>query len=283
MIKTNKDKVIAQAVIGEIRQPVFSPSITNEGKRILLPVIGSITYGVHAGDNAFGLSVDHLEPAVSIRHKDDKTNFAVMSYSNPGNTATVVSGDAKGAKGYVIGTHGGINDTIIEFTDEDMEKMVIGDKIQIKGYGQGLKLLDHPDIEVVSFDPDLLEKIEIEEEDGELIFPVTAIVPGAMMGSGVGSSANFTGDYDIITQDEELVKKNGIDKLKFGDFVLLEDSDNSYGLGSYLRGATSIGIIVHSDCVLAGHGPGVTIMLSSKKGKIKPKLDPTANISKYMK
>lgn len=282
-MKTNKNKVVAQAVIGEIRQPVFRPSITTEGKRVLLPSIGSITYGVHAGDPCFGLAVDHLEPSISIRHSDNNTNLALMAYSCPGNKATVVSGDAKGATGYVIGTHGGINDTIIEFSEADMSKMVIGDKIQIKGYGQGLQLLDHPDIEVISMDPDLLDKLDIEEKDGYLYFPVTTVVPGAIMGSGVGSGANYTGDYDIITQDEAIIKKNNIDKLRFGDFVLLEDSDNSFGLGSYVTGASSIGIVVHSDCVLAGHGPGVTIMLTSKKGKIKPKIDPTANISKYMK
>jgi hypothetical protein len=50
-----------------------------------------------------------------------------------------------------------------------------------------------------------------------------------------------------------------------------------------LRGAITIGIIVHSNCVISGHGPGVTTLLTSRSGKIVPKIDPDANIAKILK
>lgn len=284
MIKTNKAKVAAQSVQGQISHPKGKQHRVNfEGKAVSVPGTGGISYGVHVGDSAFGMAVDHLEPAVSIKNTTQIENDALMKLANPGNTARVISGDAKGATGYVIGTHGGIDHTIIEFAEEDMDKMVVGDKILVKGYGRGLELTDYPQIKVQSIDPDLLERIEIEEQDGKLIFPVVAKIPAYLMGSGVGSGIPYTGDYDIMTHDKELMKETGIDQLKYGDFVLLEDSANVYGLGGYYRGASTIGIIVHSDCMTTGHGPGVTVILSTNEPVIEGKIDSSANIMKYMK
>jgi len=284
MLKTNKDKVAMQSVQGAVSHPKGKTHrLTREGKPVTVPGVGGITYGIHVGDDAFNLAVDHLEPSVSIRNKERIDNDALIKMACPGNYARVVSGEAKGDVGYVLGTHGGIDHTIIEFSEETMDKMIIGDQVLVKGYGQGLELLDYPDVNIASIDPELLEKIDIEEKDGKIYFPVVCKVPGALMGSGVGSPTSHSGDYDIITHDQELIKELGIDKLKFGDFVLLEDSDNSHGLGGYLRGASTIGIIVHSDCLITGHGPGVTVVMTSRKPIIEAKIDPTANISKYMK
>ncbi|QVK21595.1 DUF4438 domain-containing protein [Mycoplasmatota bacterium] len=283
MIKTNKELIVMQAVQGQVSHPKVRQRVTAEGKTITVPNVGGITYGVHVGDDAFGLMVDHLEPAVSMKNTDKVDNVGLMTLACPGNYARVISGEAKGDVGYVLGTHGGIDHTIVEFAEETLEKMVIGDKILVKGHGKGLVLHDYPNVDVISIDPELLEKIDIEEENGKVVFPVVAKIPGAVMGSGVGSGTSHSGDYDIITHDRALMNELGIDKLKFGDFVLLEDSDNTYGLGGYFRGASTIGIIVHSDCLITGHGPGVTVVMTSKKGDIVGKIDPTANIGKYIK
>jgi hypothetical protein len=50
----------------------------------------------------------------------------------------------------------------------------------------------------------------------------------------------------------------------------------------YRKGAITIGVVVHSDCVLSGHGPGVTTIMTSSKGAIVPELDGTANIGKLL-
>lgn len=84
-----------------------------------------------------------------------------------------------------------------------------------------------------------------------------------------------------MTEDIAEIKRLGLDKLRFGDLVLLQDCDNTYGRG-YLKGAVSIGVVVHSDCIKAGHGPGITTIISSKKPIIEAVIDPEANIAKYM-
>ena len=167
---------------------------------------------------------------------------------------------------------------MVEFPRETKEKMSYDDKILIRGRGQGLKLLDYPDVSVFNLDPELLQKMNIQATDGVLRVPVTAMVPAACMGSGVGSTMPGTGDYDIMTSDPETVEKYGLDKIRFGDFVALMDHDNRYGR-TYRQGSITIGIVVHSDCLLSGHGPGVTTLLTAGSPIIEPMLDATANIA----
>jgi hypothetical protein len=85
-----------------------------------------------------------------------------------------------------------------------------------------------------------------------------------------------------MTSDPETVREYGLDKLRFGDFVALLDHDNSYGR-AFVRGAVSIGIVVHSDCLLAGHGPGVSTLMTCPRALIEPVIDPSANIAGLLK
>ena len=282
MLKTNKDKVVKWSVQGKIHHPLaLSYRVTHEGKPVILPSTGGISYNVKIGDCVYGLAGDHVEPGVSIRNEDVRESNALMTFACIGNEAKVVSGEAKGSKGYVTGMHGGIEHVLIHFDEETLENLAIDDKIMIKAYGQGLKLEGFEDIHIMSIDPNLFERLGIIEKDGKLQVPVVAKVPSYLMGSGIGSSSAYTGDYDIMTSDFDEIKRLGLDKLRFGDLVLLEDCDNTYGRG-YLKGAVSVGVIVHSDCVTLGHGPGVTTIMVSKTPIIEGIIDENANISNYI-
>lgn len=287
MIRTNKNKVVMISVQGKVANPCKrfgSHNVDRNGLPFLLPGTGGITYNVKVGDPAFGWAGDHVEPGVSTILNEEKRydpptrgyNF----YACIGNEATIITGDAKGTKGFVTGHHGGIEHVLIDFPDKALKKMTIDDKILIKGYGQGFKLLDYPDIHVFNLDPNLFFKMGITEsrKKGKIRVPVAHIVPGKLMGSGVGSTSMGTGDYDIMTTDEALIKEIGLNRLRFGDFVAIEDHDNVFGR-SYRKGAVTIGIVIHSDCRLAGHGPGVTTLISSSKSLIEPVIKKSANIA----
>ncbi|MEG6613243.1 DUF4438 domain-containing protein [Pseudoclostridium thermosuccinogenes] len=283
MLRTNIDKLVMQSVQGCIKHPVTANPyyITGEGKPITLPAMGGITYNVKTGDPVFGWAGDHIEPGVTIKNEEDVANDALSLLSCIGNEATVISGDAKGTKGYVTGTHGGVEHVIINF-DENLEKMVIGDSVMIKAWGQGLELLDYPNVKVMNISPDLFLKLGIREEDGKLKIPVAGIVPAYLMGSGIGTASSTRGDFDIMTTDMDEIKRNGLDQLRFGDIVLIKDFDSSYGR-AYLKGAATVGVVIHGDCVRMGHGPGVTAIMTCKESLIEGFIDKNANISTYIR
>ena len=287
MLRTNASRLVRLSVQGQITPPLQRTPyrVDREGVPFVLPGTGGIAYNVKVGDPAFGWVGDHVEPGVStaasIDERSGARNQAYNTLTCVGNEAVVISGDAKGAKGIVTGKHGGIEHVIIDFAQEDLEKMVIEDKVLIKAYGLGLELLDYPGITVRNLDPGLLNKLELSEENGRLIVPVAAKIPARLMGSGIGASTTASGDYDITTTDQEEIKALGIDQLKFGDLVALENSDNRFGR-SYRTGALTVGVVVHSDCLVAGHGPGVTTLFTCIDGSLDVRIDAEANIARIL-
>ena len=286
-MKINKNKLVMQAVQGGISHPMAARTpyrMDREGKGQIVPGTGGISYNVRIGDPAFGWAGDHIEPGVSMKISDkskSSDNYGLGLLACIGNKAKLISGDAEGTYGYVTGTHGGIDHVIVDFEPEVLEKLKIGDEILIKAFGQGLKLKDYPDISVFNLDPNLLDKMNITQHDDHIEVGVTTEIPAHLMGSGIGASSVALGDYDITTGDEEAIKEANIDQLKLGDFVYLKDCDNTYGR-EFKKGAGSIGVVVHSDCIKMGHGPGVTTVLTARSDIIRPKIDKNANLINYL-
>lgn len=291
MLRTNVEKLVKISVVGEVASPVFGRGIYNisaQGTPLVLPGVGGITYNVRVGDSACGWEADHVEPGVSIENKENDprygqgANTALNVLACVGNEAVVVTGDAKGAKGVVTGKHGGIEHVLVDFQSETFEKLMLGDKVLVKAFGVGLKLLDCPEIKVMNIDPRFLEAIDLKPNGDKLEIPVTHIVPAAIMGSGLGANQTYSGDYDIQLFDEDARKEYRLDGLRLGDLVAILDADHSYGR-IYKQGAVSVGIVVHTNCVTSGHGPGVTTLFTSSNGKIVPKIDAKANIASILK
>ncbi len=284
MLKTNEDRVVEFLLQCQPGPPRTRArwAVDHQGAPFVLPSIGGITTNVAVGDPAFGWAGDHVEPSVSCTANTKKPfehpNNSLQLYACAGNEAKIVSGSAKNSTGYVIGHHGGSEHVVVEFPRSVKEKLTYDDKIVIRGRGLGLKLTDYPDVSLFNLDPGLLLKMSVEESGGKLRVPVTTIAPAACMGSGVGATQPGTGDYDIMTSDPETVAEYKLDKMRFGDFVALLDHDNRYGR-TYRKGAVTIGIVVHSDCLLAGHGPGITTLITCATTLIEPVIDPKANIA----
>ncbi len=289
-MKTNENRLVKISVIGEVTSAWkgdYVYRVSPEGEPIVLPSVGGITYNVRVGDSAVDWEADHVEPGVSIRStmklgEREAGNNALNILACIGNEAVVVSGDAKGSKGVVVGKHGGIEHVLVDFDWEILDKLVPGDKVLVKAYGVGLKLLDYPDIKIFNMDPSFLKAMKIREAGDTLEVPVTHIIPAEIMGSGLGADNAYRGDYDIQLFDERIIKEYHLNDLRLGDIVAIENADHSYGR-IYKTGAVTIGIIVHTRCVSAGHGPGVTTLMTSRTGKIKPIIDPDANIAKILK
>lgn len=280
-LKTNEDKLVTMIVNGSVDHPRMGRFYTGyDGKGRLSVGTGGITLSHAIGDNCMDVVGDHVEPGVSMANPDDRSNHALETLACIGNPVKVLNGPAQGAVGYVTGTHGGVEHTMAWFAPEVLDKMEGHENFMVKARGQGLKLTDYPEIFMMNLDPALLEKIGMKEENGSLLFPVTAIIPAHMMGSGIGSQTMMEGDYDIMTQDRTAVKELGLDKLRFGDLVAIQDQEASYG-PHYEKGAMTIGVIVHSDSFTSGHGPGVTV-IATARNTLGAYMDPSANLKRWL-
>ena len=287
MIKTNIDKLVNVSVIGEVTSPVMGSSvykITSDGKPVVLPGVGGIRYNVRVGDPALGWEADHVEPGVSIKNKEkeDLANNALNILACIGNKARVVSGDAKNETGVVTGKHGGIEHVIIDFHPKTLRKIVIGDKVMVDAFGVGLKILDFPYVKVMNIDPKVLKKLSLKKKNDKLVVHVTHVIPAKIMGSGLGRDNVYRGDYDIQLFDKSTVSEYGLNNIRLGDFVAITDADHSYGR-IYKKDAVSIGVVAHTDCVISGHGPGVTTVFTSSEGMITPRIDRNANLACILK
>ena len=283
-MKTNKDHLVIQGVQGRVHHPTLRGNgyrVGFDGVARILPAVGGITYNYFVGDSCMNIVGDHVEPGVSSKNADALEDGAYNTFACVGNVAKVVSGDAKGSLGFVSGKHGGIDHVIIAFDAATLDKMLVDDKILVYGCGQGLQLNDYQDVMCMNLDPNLLDKLNIKEDSGKLVIDVTHIIGGELMGSGLGSASLFQGDFDIMTQDKKANELYHLESLRFGDLVMIE---NCYcGNGAiYKKGATSIGIIVHSDSFTAGHGPGVTILFTCANDTLIGNINKDANIANYL-
>ncbi|MCL0089103.1 DUF4438 domain-containing protein [Dehalococcoidia bacterium] len=281
---TNAERLVMISVQGKVASPTARGDfqVDHEGKPFVLPGSGGIVYNVKTGDPVYGWIGDHIEPGVSTvadeKDRLSKINAGYNFCACIGNEAIVVSDEAKGSRGTVTGHHGGAEHVLIDFPNDVLEKLTLESKFLIRACGQGLELLDYPQIKVYNLDPRLFDKMAIEDMSGKIGVPVAAIVPGKLMGSGVGSTRMAAGDYDIMTSDKEALKENGLERLRFGDIVAITDHDNTYGR-CYRKGAITIGVVIHSDCRFAGHGPGVCTIISCATPLIEPEIREGANIA----
>lgn len=281
VIKTNKDRLVKMAVMGEVNHPTSGREyrVGWDGKPRVGMGMSGVKYNVAVGDlTYYHEEGEHTEPGLSMTNSNQGEGQALAVLGCIGNRVTVVSGDAKEAEGIITGKHGAF---LVWFPPEVQEKIIPGDKLRVKSWGVGLNIAGFEErVRVNKIDPELLEKMGVEEKDGKLVVPVRREYPCWIMGSGYGMFP-VTIDYDIQTTCPEVWDELELKDIRFGDVVCLRDQLNWWGRG-YYKGAVTIGIVVHGWSYSGGHGPGITTILSSKDATIVPKIDPNANIANYL-
>jgi uncharacterized protein DUF4438 len=276
---TNASRLVSQVLTGEVWPPLADRHgyrVGPDGQPFVLPGMGGVTLGVHCGDPASGYASDHLEPGASIRHADPAANMAVQFLTCVGNEVTVTSGPAAGATGHVIGQHAYV---LADFTEAQAAALTTGDAVSIAAVGQGLRLTEHPAVTVKNCSPGLLEAMPGgTRQDGRLEVHVAARIPAEAIGAGAGmiseyANTDLMGAYAGLGEDLSL----GLESLRVGDIVALADQDHRYGRG-YRAGYLTIGVISTGQCLLFGHGPGPSTLLSGPAGAFSLVDDPDANL-----
>ena len=276
-IKTNKDKVITIAVQGKIApaQPSSYYITTWDGKPKMAIGIGGINYNLKIGEKVFGwASADKATVGVAAEGTGgDRFQSGWLIYSAVGNEAKLLSGKAKGEKGFVVGKVG--THVQLHFEDSILEKLSIGDTIHVKACGVGLEIEGFQDVIVRHISPELLEKLNIQNVNGKLEVPVVKEVPAKIVSRG------WRNNWNIQTCYPPDIKKHSLEDLRFGDLVLLKDIQSDYGHGYYIGGGT-VGIVCTGPSDRSGQGIGVMPILSTRFGKLTSRIDPTANLGKYL-
>ncbi|MEW6707810.1 MAG: DUF4438 domain-containing protein [Pseudomonadota bacterium] len=286
--RINRDELVAVTVQGQIAHPVGHAApyrIGHDGVPRVLPGTGGIVLNRRIGDLCVGLAGDHIEPGVALHNNSrevigprDGPNNALITYACIGNVARVISGPCRGQAGLVTGKHGGVNHVLVDFADEVLRRLQIGDRVQIVSIGQGMRLLEHPRIELLNCSPRLIARWGLVERNGRLHAPVTHLIPARIMGSGLGKNTAWRGDYDIQLADRATRERYHLGSLRFGDLVAITDADTRRG-PLYRSGRITVGVIVHGDSTASGHGPGVTPLLTGPAQLLRPLHAPQANLA----
>ena len=282
-VSSNAARLVTQVLSGEVWPATadrHAYRVDPDGTPFMLPGMGAVTLGTHLGDPATGLSADHLEPGLSVRHRDPAANYALQYLTCVGNTVTIVSGEAAGCTGTVIGQHAYV---LVDGPDDVLERTTVGDRVRVLASGQGLQLTDHPQIRAKNLSPTVLERMPGgTRPDGRLEVHVAARVPPEAAGAGGGMFSEFAntdlmGAYAGLSDDLSL----GLEMLRIGDLVVLEDQDHSWGRG-YRPGWLTVGTISTGQCALFGHGPGPSTLLSGPADAFVIVEDPSANLCSYV-
>jgi Domain of unknown function (DUF4438) len=286
--RINGDELVVVSVSGQIAHPVVRANpyrIGYDGVPRVLPGTGGIVLNHRIGDPCIGLAGDHIEPGAALHNNGrevvgprDGPNNALMTYACIGNRAEVLNGPMAGQRGVVTGKHGGINHVLVDFPTGVLARLSIGDRIQIRSHGLGARFPDFPELELMNCSPQLLRHWGLQVRDGALRVPVTHFVPAVLMGSGLGKNTAWRGDYDIQMADRALRTRYRLGSLRFGDLVAIVNADTRRG-PSVRQGRVTIGIIVHGDSTVSGHGPGVTPLITGPAAQIKAWLEPGANLA----
>jgi hypothetical protein len=281
-ISTNKDKLLAIAVHGQIApaEPARSYTVTWDGKPKMMIGIGGINYDLKIGDMIFDrASGDRATVGVSAAGVGEGGYVdAWLNYTSIGNKVRVLDGEGKGEKGVIVGKFGRY--VLIHFEDSVLDKLAVGDKLQAKAYGVGLEVEGYDDVFAHSITPEILEELVVRTGEGKLQVPVVKEIPAEIVGQGPGRSA-LSSNYHIQTCYPPDIEEYGLDELRLGDLVLLKDIQTDYGKG-YYRGGATLGVVCSGPSDISGLGIGVTAILSNSFGKLTARIDPTANIGKYL-
>jgi len=278
--RDNRDRIVSVSVAGRIADARRHPEPVlpgDDGEISFLPGAGGVVLGVHAGDPVDRWVGDHLMPGAGIEDAeagpaDPGSLHLLACIGNP------VRDGRAAFLGVVSGKRGGLapsafapNLVSVEASEDRLRELVPGDRVVLEAEGRGLGLVDHPGVALSNSSPRLLDALPLEERDRGLHVSVRTVVPSRFAGPGLGQDA-WIGDLEILSDG---AADPAPDDLRFGDLVAFEDVDSAHGR-FYRPGFVSVGIVSHGPSRSAGHGPGVTIVLSGPAHDVTCEVSPDA-------
>jgi hypothetical protein len=282
LLRDNRDRLVRSTVAGRIAPPrIFQEALAvdDAGKHFCLPASGGIALGVHMGDRASAWVGDHLMPGASIEDAGDSPAVAGALHllACIGNAVR----DGSGRRiGVVSGKRGGMAPGFwppqlisVEVADDVARALAPGDRIAVETEGRGLSLTDFPEISLCNVSPSCLDMLPIRQEANALTCPVRAVARPESAGPGLGQDS-WVGDLEIAA---DALSAGSLADLHFGDLVAFDDIDA--GTTRFYRPEwIAIGSVSHGPSPAAGHGIGVTILITGPSRLLKAEVGEGASL-----
>ena len=269
-VATNAARLVRTRLAAWVQPTAANRVVTPSGEAQTLPGQGGVVTGIRLGDRAGPWAGDHVEPGLSLWHKEPSANRALRLLSCAGNAVVMLNGPTAGARGVIYGKHGAV---LAMFSEDDLARIAPGEKVAIEAEGLGLAVEGEPDLVCHSCGPLLFERwIHARDDGGRLIVPVAAVLPAAAAAAGIGMpAAMFNMDLHVYSTPVEGMARD----LRFGDIVAVLDQDHRYGR-RYAPGWVAIGIVSHGTAAGGGHGYGLMTLLTAPADRLL--LSPSAEI-----
>jgi Domain of unknown function (DUF4438) len=277
-LRSNEERLVVLGLDASVSHPgAGGYGVDDGGRPVLLPGMAGVCYNVRVGTPVFGWVGDHVEAGVSAGCEEPGRHLALQFLACVGNPVRVVSGPAAGAQGTVVGKHAYV---LVDFPQDALDRLAPGDRLLVRACGQGLQLLDLPDVALRSLGPELLRALPLRLEQGVLRVAVAAELPAHMMGAGLGMSSEWA-NCDVMLTSRETVERLGLERLRIGDVVAMRDQDHRFGRG-HRGGMCAIGVVAHGVGVIPGHGTGVITIMSGPAARFALEHDEQANVRDYL-
>ena len=199
-----------------------------------------------------------------MRHLDPGANMALQFLTCVGNQVRVESGPAAGAVGHVIGQHAYV---LVDFAGTDMGGITTGDQVTVIATGQGLTLTQHPAVTVKNCSPALLVGLPGGTR------AVDGLARGARGGHGPGRGGRHAwpllGWCRSTPTPTSWARTRGSARSCPWAWKGCASATSSRWsppttgtAGDTGLGYLTIGVISTGQCMLFGHGPGPSTLLS---------------------
>ena len=252
-------RAVAANLAGVVESPAIGPSpyrVDVDGHPYVPVGDGGIVLGVGLGDLVSAALGDHVAPGATVGHPDQPARHGLTTYACVGNPVVVRSGAAAGATGRVLGKRGEDGRLLVWLPDEALERLRPGDGVTVRAYGQGASLPGLPTgVEVLNLDPRLAPALGISVTPESVEVGVRAVVPSRLAGNGIGRPAQQW-DVDLAFPAGDPV----LAVLRLGDLLAVADLDVRHNMG-FRWGHVTVGLVVHGDSPMPGHGPGLVPLL----------------------
>ena len=227
----------------------------------MLPGMSGVVRTSASAIPVFPWAADHLEPGVSAGCAD-RAAIGAPFLACVGNAVRVLTGPAAGGTGTVVGKHAFV---LVDFPQDALDMLAPGDRLLVRAHGQGLRLLDFPEIAPRSLSPALLDALPLQRRDDGRLRRGRARDPRVPDGRRARHELGVGELRRHVHPRRDMVERLGFEHLRLGDVVAMHDQDHRFGRG-YRTGMCAIGVVAHGGYGgIPGHGTGVVTILSGPR------------------